>query len=65
MKGTGIFVTKEELESVKVARSCSGMFLTGGRPMGNPEAVVYELTKKYDPPKGSGLNIQTGEFMTA
>ncbi len=62
MKGTGIFVTKEELESVKTAQKCSGMFLSGGRPMGNPQQIVHGLHKKYKAPEGSGLNIQTGEF---
>jgi len=62
MKGTGIFVTKEELEQVKTAQACSGMYLSGGIPMGNPQQIVFELTKKYNPPTGSGLNIQTGEF---
>jgi hypothetical protein len=62
MKGTGIFVTKEELEQVKTELSCSGMYLSGGRPLGNPQQRVYELTKKYNPPTGSGLNTKTGEF---
>lgn len=62
MKGTGVFVTKEELESVKTAQKVSGMFLSGGQPMGNPQYEVHKLTEKYNPPKGAGLNIQTGEF---
>lgn len=64
MEGTGIFVTKEELDQVQVAQKCSGMFLSGGIPMGDPQRIVLDLTKKYNPPAGSGLNIQTGEFMT-
>ncbi len=63
MKGTGIFITKEELEYVEVAYKCSGMFLTGGQPMGDPQYEVLQLTKKYNPPEGSGLNIKTGEFV--
>ena len=63
MKSTGIFVTPEELETVKVAYKCSGMFLTGGKPMGDPEWEVGLLTKKYNPPKEAGLNIKTGEFV--
>jgi hypothetical protein len=63
MKGTGIFVTKEELEHVQTEHQCSGMFLSGGMPMGNPERTVYDLTQKYNPPVGSGLNVKTGEFM--
>ncbi len=62
MKGTGIFVTKEELERVQVAQKRSGMFLSGGIPMGNPEYEVHLLTEKYNPPAGSGLNLKTGEF---
>jgi hypothetical protein len=63
MQHTGIFVTQEELEGVKVERSCSGMYLSGGRPMGDPQARVTQLSEKYNAPEGSGLNIQTGEFM--
>ena len=63
MQGTGVFVTKEELDGVKTEYQCSGMFLSGGMPMGNPEYAVHLLTEKYNPPAGSGLNIQTGEFV--
>jgi hypothetical protein len=38
------------------------MWLSGGIPLGNPEEIVHDLTKKYSPPAGSGLNIKTGEF---
>jgi len=62
VKGTGIFVTKEELEQVQTAQKCSGMFLSGGIPMGRPQEIVYDLHKKYNAPAGSGLNIKTGEF---
>ncbi len=65
MKGTGIFITVEELETVKVAYQCSGMFLSGGMPMGDPRYEVKLLTDKYHPPKGSGLNLKTGEFCIA
>jgi hypothetical protein len=63
MQHTGIFVTPEELDDVKVEQSCSGMYLSGGRPMGDPGARVAQLSQKYNAPTGSGLNIQTGEFM--
>lgn len=63
MKATGIKITPEELETVKTAQACSGMFLSGGLPMGDPEYEVHLLTEKYNPPPGSGLNIQTGEFV--
>jgi len=62
VKGTGIFVTEKELDSVKVAQNCSGMYLTGGKPMGDPEYEVQKLIIKYHPPEGAGLNIKTGEF---
>lgn len=55
--------TKEELEHINTAQSVSGMFLSGGIPMGDPAYEVHLLTKKYNPPEGSGLNIKTGEFM--
>ena len=63
MTGTGIFVTKEELEHVRIAQEASGMFLSGGQPMGDPAYEVYVLMKKYHPPEGSGLNMKTGEFL--
>lgn len=63
MKGTGIFVTKEELEHVVQAWQCSGMFLSGGNPLGDPESEVQRLIDKYQPPEGAGLNPGTGEFM--
>lgn len=65
MKGTGIFITAEEIKRVIVAQSCSGMFLSGGMPMGDPRYEVKKLAEKYHPPEGSGLNIETGEFCIA
>jgi len=62
MKGTGIFVTKDELESVRTEQKASGMYLSGGLPMGNPAARVADLATKYKAPAGTGLNIKTGEF---
>jgi hypothetical protein len=63
MKGTGIFVTKEELSHVEIAYKTSGMIMDNDMQIGNPEWEVYQLTKKYNPPAGSGLNIKTGEFV--
>lgn len=63
MTSTGIFVTPEELDQVKTAQACSGMFLSGGRPMGDPGALVADLMKKYNAPADAGLNIKTGEFI--
>lgn len=61
---TGVFITPEELESVKVAQSCSGMFLTGGRPMGDPAWEVEQLRIKYAMPDGTGLDASNGEFVS-
>jgi hypothetical protein len=61
---TGIFVTAEERSQVETAYKCSGMYLSGGIPMGQPEKLVQSLVDKYKPPEGSGLNIRTGEFET-
>lgn len=63
LKGTGIFVTESELEGLKVELQTSGMWLSGGMPMGDPQRYVQRLTEKYNPPKGCGLNPKTGEFM--
>ena len=63
MTGTGIKVTPQELEVVRTAQKCSGMFLSGGVPMGDPQREVARLCKEYNPPSGAGLNIKTGEFM--
>ncbi len=63
MKGTGIFVTEAERKCVEMEQKCSGMFLSGGMPMGDPQRAVARLSEKYHPPSGSGLNLKTGEFM--
>jgi len=63
MKGTGIFVTEEERQGIETEYKCSGMYLSGGMRMGNPEQAVAKLVDKYRPPDGSGLNLKTGEFM--
>lgn len=63
MKGTGIFITKEELRQVQAARVVSGMFLSGGMPMGDPVYEVSRLAQKYNVPEGAGFNMQTGEFV--
>jgi hypothetical protein len=59
------FVTAEELESVKVAVRCSGMFLSGGMPMGDPAFEVEQLRKKYGLPEGTGLDPSNGEFVSS
>jgi hypothetical protein len=62
MTATGIKVAEEELEQVLTAQKCSGMFLSGGQPMGDPQAIVERLSRKYNAPEGSGLNTQDGQF---
>ena len=64
MTRTGVFVTAEELDGVKVMYSCSGMFLSGGMPMGDPVWEVEQLRKKYQQPDGYGLDMQNGEFVS-
>jgi len=56
-------VTHEELRAVRTAQSCSGMFLSGGLPMADPQAEVERLRRKYGMPEGTGLNLKTGEFV--
>ena len=62
MKSTGIKVSTEELEQVKTAHSCSGMFLSDGIPMGNPQQLVADLVRKYNVPDGAGLSTEDGIF---
>ena len=63
MKHTGIFITAEELESVRIEQECSGMFLSGGTPMGDPSRAVDSLIKKYRIRLQVALDLKTGEFM--
>lgn len=58
------FVTSEELEHVRAAQKVSGMFLSGGAPMGNPAWEVEQLRKKYNMPEGTGLDPSNGEFVS-
>lgn len=58
------FVSEEELAQVRTAQSCSGMFLSGGMPMGDPQRVVSDLVKKYGLPEDTGLDLSNGEFVT-
>lgn len=58
------FVTTEELEHVKTAIKCSGMFLSGGMPMSDPGRVVEQLVRKYNMPTGTGLDPNNGEFVS-
>lgn len=63
MTPTGIKVTEEERQVVEIAQKTSGMFLSGGMPMGDPGYEVKLLCDKYHPPESSGFNLKTGEFM--
>ena len=62
MKRLNVFVTKEELEAVKTAQRCSGMYLSGGIPMGDPAYEVERLRQLYHMPEGTGLDPRNGEF---
>lgn len=64
MSRTGIFVTESERDAVEIAYKCSGMFLSGGKPMGDPAWEVEQLRKKYEMPEGYGLDLKTGEFVS-
>ena len=64
MTRLNVFVTAEELDAVKTAQKCSGMFLSGGMPMGDPAFEVEQLRKKYNLPEGTGLDSSNGEFCT-
>lgn len=62
MRPTGISITPEELQDVRTARQTSGMALSGGQPMGDPEAVVTRLLQKYDMPADAAIDANTGVF---
>ncbi len=49
------------LASLSEEESRISGLLSGGDPMGNPQALVADLVDKYNPPAGSGLNIKTGD----
>lgn len=63
MKETGIFITEEERQRLETEWSCSGMFLSNGMRMGNPEQYAQTLKEKYNPPVDAGINLKTGEWM--
>lgn len=66
MKNTGIFATKEEIEDLKTSISVSGMCLSGGVPMSNPEKNCHRLALKHGLPEIKGFYgiLETGEFVT-
>jgi len=57
-------VTDKELSNVINAHKRSGMWLSDGTPLGDPEAEVKALCRKYNIPPNYGLNTKTGEFQT-
>ena len=63
MRRLGILVTTEELEGVRTEQRCSGMFLSGGIPMGDPAKAVARLVEKYSLPADTGMDLSTGEFV--
>jgi len=63
MKRLGIKVTEEERLQVVAEHRCSGMWLGDGTPIGDPAYRVFELTKKYNLPPDTGLDMKTGEFV--
>ncbi len=64
MKRLNKFITAEELSSLRTEYNASGMWLSGGLPMGDPNRKVAELAKKYGLPTNSGIDISTGEFVS-
>ena len=67
MNRTGVFATKEEIESLKISLQVSGMCLSGGKPMSNPieEAHRYALKHGLSEIRGHyGCDLRTGEFLS-
>lgn len=62
MKQSGIFISSEELSRLKTAHRTSGMFLSGGEPIGNPGGIVASAIRKYGLPDDSSVDGNTGEF---
>lgn len=61
-KPSGIFVTPEELKSVRAQQSMTGVWDSQGTPLGDPQRVVSRLIETYGVHKDSGLNAKNGEF---
>jgi hypothetical protein len=64
MTRTGKFITPEELEGLLTEVKCSGMFLSGGQPMGDPGREAERLRVKYNMPEGYGIDGKNGEFVS-
>jgi len=68
MRRLGIFATREEMESIKIHRSCSGMFLAGGTPMGEPKKAIDRIAKNHNLPDIEGhygIDLGNGELLTS
>lgn len=64
MKNTGKFITKEEREQLETSFKTSGMFLTGGKPMSNPQNDCADLCDKYNMDiEKYAISLKTGEFL--
>ena len=61
--GTGIFINDEEKRTLETQIKTSGMWLSGGKPMGDPGYYVLLLQTKYNVPAGTALDPKTGEFV--
>lgn len=68
IKRTGRFITEEERQALETAFKCSGMWLSNGTPLGDPEHEVTQrlaiLRKKYGMSAEHGVDLKTGEFCT-
>lgn len=63
MRRLGVFVTEDERKQVETEHKCSGMYLSGGIPMGDPQGAVERLNRQYSMPSGTGLDLSNGEFV--
>lgn len=55
-------ITQDELDYVRSTQKVSGMWMSGGRPFGDPAAEVARLARKYGVPDGFGLDLKDGCF---
>jgi len=66
MKRTGVFATKEEIERLKTSLQTSGMCLSGGKPMSNPQQDAHRIALNHGLPEIEGYygcDLKTGEFV--
>jgi hypothetical protein len=68
MERLGVFATDTEIEHLKVALDTSGMYLSGGQPMSNPQKDAHRLALEHGLPEIDGYygcDLRTGEFVKA